>query len=162
MCFAQWTCSSQKSTVGSDWPEHDYIILKHIFDNRRFGPRAGAGTAVRWARSTSRPRNLDRTTSRHLNELKIVYRPHCDYIVFTTTCLPIQYILLLLYYTYIPLANRASALRRCGDLVARGYKFQSIKSPSRNLYSAHCTGIYNTVSYKILHKMEVPRYIFIS
>lgn len=82
MCFAQWTCSSQKSTVGSDWPEHDYIS-KHIFYNRRFGPRAGAGTAVRWTRPTSRPRNLDRTTSRHLTELKpIVYRPHCNCVVY--------------------------------------------------------------------------------
>jgi len=55
-------------------PEHDYI--ETIFYDGRFGSRAGAGIAIRWARSTSLPRNLARTTLRHFfGKFKISKNP---------------------------------------------------------------------------------------
>lgn len=49
---------------------HNTTKLKHFYD-RHFGSRAGAGAAVRRTRSTSRPRNLARTTAQNLDEIKI-------------------------------------------------------------------------------------------
>lgn len=48
--ISQWTCSSQKSTVGSDWSQirnqRQFTVYLTTWRDGHFGLRAGAGTAI--------------------------------------------------------------------------------------------------------------------